>query len=381
MTDASAAAPKADPETLVLRGIPARVTQFRRGMIILLAGVGATGIGAATWLALRPVSFNLVTPEDDRPVESTRPNSDALAGAPAGYDDVPQLGPPLPGDLGRPILNQSRQLGLDGGEPMSNPVDAARQQQEEEARAARKSPIIMQLAGAAGGGSIAGPNPQLAEQPGSSAVDTASSSVDVNPNRLAAPASPYVLSAGSVIAASLITGLNSDLPGLVTAQVTENVYDSVTGRTLLIPQGARLIGRYDNRVTFGQSRALVIWNRLILPDGSSIRLEDAPASDVEGYAGLRGSVDAHGWQLLKGVALSTVLGVGSEFTVGDDESELARAIRESAQQSGTRAGDQLVMRQLDVRPTLRVRPGWPVRVLVHMDMVLRPWPATGGIHD
>src|SRR3546814_376067 len=116
---------------------------------------------------------------------------------------------------------------------------------------------------------------------------------DINPHTLVAPVSPWTLSAGSVIAASLITGLNSDLPGLVTAQVTENTYDSVTGRTLLIPQGSRLIGSYDSVVAFGQRRALVVWQRIILPDGSSIRIDNVPATDTAGYAGLADKVDAH----------------------------------------------------------------------------------------
>jgi type IV secretion system protein VirB10 len=191
---------------------------------------------------------------------------------------------------------------------------------------------------------------------------------------LAPISSPYTLSAGSVIAASLITGLNSDLPGLVTAQVTENAYDSATGRMLLIPQGSRLIGSYDSVVAFGQSRALVIWQRIILPDGSSIRIDNVPATDTAGYAGLADRVDRHTWQLLKGVALSTLLGVGTELTFGSSEGDLVRAIRESAQQGGARAGDQLVTRNLDIQPTLRVRPGWPLRIVVHRDIVLsRPW--------
>jgi type IV secretion system protein VirB10 len=200
---------------------------------------------------------------------------------------------------------------------------------------------------------------------------------DVNPHRLTAAPSPYTLSAGSVIAASLITGLNSDLPGLVTAQVTENAYDSVTGRTLLIPQGSRLIGSYDSVVAFGQSRALVVWQRIILPDGSSIRIDNVPATDTQGYAGLSDRIDRRTWQLLKGVALSTLLGVGTELSFGSTESDLVRAIRESAQQSGARAGDQLVTRNLDIQPTLRVRPGWPLRVVVHKDIVLRSWRTTG----
>src|SRR3546814_10280864 len=157
---------------------------------------------------------------------------------------------------------------------------------------------------------------------------------DINPHTLVAPVSPWTLSAGSVIAASLITGLNSDLPGLVTSQVTENTYDSVTGRTLLIPQGSRLIGSYDSVVAFGQRRALVVWQRIILPDGSSIRIDNVPATDTAGYAGLADKVDAHTWQLLKGVALSTLLGVGTQLSFGSSERDLVRAIRESVQQSG-----------------------------------------------
>ena len=197
---------------------------------------------------------------------------------------------------------------------------------------------------------------------------------DINPHRLVAPTSPYTLTAGSIIAASLITGLNSDLPGLVTAQVTENAYDSATGHILLVPQGARLIGSYDSVVAYGQRRALVVWQRIVLPDGSSIRIDNVPATDMAGYAGLADRVDAHTWQLLKGVALSTLLGVGTELSLGDSESDLVRAIRESAQQGTSRAGDQIVTRNLDVQPTIRVRPGWPLRVVVHKDIVLAPWP-------
>jgi type IV secretion system protein VirB10 len=196
---------------------------------------------------------------------------------------------------------------------------------------------------------------------------------NVNPHVLADPASPWILQAGTVIAASLITGLNSDLPGLVTAQVTENAYDSATGKTLLVPQGSRLIGSYDSVVAFGQTRALVVWQRIVLPDGSSIRLDNGPASDTAGYTGLADKLDLHTWQLLKGVALSTLLGAGSELSFGGGESDLVRAIRESAQESGGRAGDQIVTKNLQVQPTIRVRPGWPVRVVVQKDIVLRPW--------
>ncbi|HZG33820.1 MAG TPA: TrbI/VirB10 family protein [Sphingopyxis sp.] len=406
MTDAvhpPAGAPpaKADPETLVLRGAPGRVTRFRRGAIVAVAAAGSIAIAAAAWLAFKPASFTLVAASDDK-IVSAKPPPDALAGAPLGYGDVPRLGPPLPGDLGRPILDRQREMEMAFGEPAdeaarraAQEAEAERQRFAAEARAARESGVMLQVRGDAAstpGGTVpvaaapeppshlsAATAPDASGQARKAAPDgRATDGADTNPHALAAPASPWILQAGSIIAASLVTGLNSDLPGLVTAQVTENVYDSVTGRSLLIPQGSRLIGRYDSDIAFGQSRALVVWQRIILPDGSSIRIDNMPATDTSGYAGLTDRIDRHGWQLLKGVALSTLLGVGSELSFGSHESDLVRALRESAQQGGARAGDQLVSRSLDIQPTLRVRPGWPLRVVVHSDIILRPWQARGG---
>jgi type IV secretion system protein VirB10 len=399
MTDAAEtpqALPKADPETLVLRGRPRRVVRFRRGALIAIAAASSTAIAGITWIALQPATLRGVAGAEEKDIASQAPD-DALAGAPKSYGEVPKLGPPLPGDLGRPILRRQEQLGAvpppTSVDPALEAAEAERQRIAAEQKAARESGVMLQLAGTranapaepqidAGAGSAA---PQATEraagdierdpngqQRNDALVGRANRDEDVNPHTLAAPVSPWTLHAGSVIAASLITGLNSDLPGLVTAQVTENVHDSVTGRTVLIPQGSRLIGRYDSVVAFGQSRALVVWQRIILPDGASIRIDNVPATDTAGYAGLADRVDRHSWQLLKGVALSTLLGVGTELSF-TGESDLIEAIRESAQQSGGRAGDQLVGRNLDVQPTIRVRPGWPLRVVVHKDIVLRPW--------
>jgi type IV secretion system protein VirB10 len=196
---------------------------------------------------------------------------------------------------------------------------------------------------------------------------------DVNAHDLKGRPSPWTLSAGTIIPASLITGLNSDLPGMVIAQVTENVWDSATGRTILVPQGARLIGKYDSVVAYGQRRALLVWNRIVFPDGSSIGLDNMPAADAAGYAGLEDKVDSHSWRLLKGIALSTLLGVGTQLTLGGGESDLVRAIRESAQQNAANAGNQITSRNLDIQPTIRVRPGWPVRAVIQKDLVLQPW--------
>jgi type IV secretion system protein VirB10 len=198
-----------------------------------------------------------------------------------------------------------------------------------------------------------------------------------NPHGLQKPVSPYQLMAGTVIGASLVSGLNSDLPGFVIAQVTENIYDTASGRHLLVPQGSRLIGKYDNVVAFGQERALVVWQRIILPDGTSIVIDNLPATDTGGYAGLADDVDLHTWKLLKGVALATVLGVGSQLAFGSGsslgDSDLVKALQQSTQSTTNRAGQRLVERQLNVQPTITVRPGWPLRVIVHKDIVLRPY--------
>lgn len=397
--------PKADPDTLLLRGSPGRVVRFRRGAIIAITALGSTAIIGVTWMALTPATFEmLASGEDGAELRSSPP--DALADAPASYSDVPQLGPPLPGDLGRPILDQQRELGLatpdEAVARAAQEAEAERQRIAAEQLAARESGVMMQLASAGGAGAPVSaniadvgfaadaPEPLIGQTPQANPaapdpnrqirkeefVARTDDRPGVSANPLLPVASPYMLSAGSVIAASLLTGLNSDLPGLVTAQVTNHVYDSATGRTLLIPQGSRFIGSYDSVVAFGQDRALIVWQRLVLPDGSSIRLDNLPATDAAGQTGLQDRVDNHGWQLAKGVALSTLLGVGTELSLSD-ESELVRAVRESTQQGTSRAGDRIVERQLDVQPTITVRPGWPLRVIVHQDLVLRPWPGMG----
>jgi type IV secretion system protein VirB10 len=197
----------------------------------------------------------------------------------------------------------------------------------------------------------------------------------VSPDRIEAPAGQDVLQAGAIIAASLLTGIRSDLPGQVTAQVTENAYDSPTGKILLIPQGARLIGQYDAQIAFGQSRALLVWNRLIMPNGRSIVLERQPGADPAGYAGLEDKVDNHWGLLFKAAVLSTLLSVGSEAGTSDNENSLVQAIGQGASQNFSQVGEQVVGRSLNVQPTITIRPGFPVRVIVTHDLVLEPYRA------
>ena len=203
----------------------------------------------------------------------------------------------------------------------------------------------------------------------------ASNQRTVSVERLVAPASPNIVQAGSIIPAALITGIRSDLPGQITAQVTANVYDSPTGRILLIPQGTRLIGEYDSEIAAGQARVLLAWDRLILPDGRSIVLERQPGADAAGYAGLQDRVNQHWGNLLKAAAVSTLLGVGAELGA-DSEDELTRALRRGSQDTINQTGQQIVRRQLNVQPTLTIRPGHLLRVVITRDLVLEPIGAT-----
>ena len=379
-----------DPESAVkLRGDPPRVMRLSRKAIGLASAAACALVGGALIYALQP--------EGRKGAEELYNTdgvavADNLAGAPKDYGQVPKLGPPLPGDLGKPILD-ARQRGdvaalpPAGTGPATNPAAdaaaAARQRAEQEREAARGSRLFFG-GGSAGSaaGSLASPpagDEARAVAPGAAPssdaarrqafLERTSDRRTVSGERLVGLAAPVILQAGSVIPAALITGIRSDLPGLVTAQVTQNVYDSPTGRILLIPQGSRLIGDYDADVAFGQNRVLLAWNRLILPDGRSIVLERQPASDTQGFAGLQDGTDYHWGGVLKAALVSTLLGAGAELGSGDD-GNLARAFRRGTQDSINRAGEQIVSRELNVRPTLTIRPGFPVRVLVTRDLVL-----------
>lgn len=403
----SAAALKLDPETLALRARPMRAIRFRRGLIIGIATLGSVSVMTIAWVALKPRIFERVVHSEELSEPAGKAPSDTLAQLPSSYGSVPQLGPPLPGDLGGPIVAHQREMASEydaessGTGDAQRAADAARAEQDRqvaELKAARESGVLVQMGTSQSSGapvaaanvdpasSEAGEPARIAldrdKDPGAqqrkadfvAARDTGS---DINPHGLARPVSPYTLMAGSVIAASLITGLNSDLPGLVTAQVTQNVYDSASGQILLVPQGARLIGSYDSVVAFGQKRALVVWQRIVLPDGSSLRIDNVPATDAAGYAGLADKVDFHTWALLKGIGLATLLGVGTELTISG-ESDLVQAIRESTQQNVARAGDRITQRNLDIQPTIKIRPGTPVRLVVQKDLILAPWRGRGG---
>jgi type IV secretion system protein VirB10 len=313
---------------------------------------------------------------------------------------VPMLGEPLPGDLGPAIVHAQNH----GNTGAYAPAQPGRIAQPGDAEDAARSSVFFRSSSATkaasattaaaiqpeqvSGNQAFNPMATALTQPTDPTAaqnrqdqkeafltnggDTATR----NPASLQLPRSPYQVMAGTIIPAALVTGINSDLPGQVTANVTEAVYDTATGRFLLIPQGSRLIGRYDSQVAFGQRRVLLVWTRLILPDTSSISLDRLPGIDPAGYAGLEDGVDWHWDRILAGAALSTLLGVGAELAAPDRSSSDGKVIiatRQSAQDTVNQVGQEITKRNVSIQPTLTIRPGFPMRVMVNKDLILRPY--------
>jgi len=386
MTDQSAFdSPTTAARPFRLRSEGPRVTRLSRN--VLIGGTALALIlicGAVLW-ALQGDRLRGSAPQELYTIDRPR-MADGLAGLPRDYAgvprDVPPLGPPLPGDLGRPIVAAQAQSGLSA-------PDAEQQRRAQEMEAARVSRLFApgnRQQQSVGAGSSPSPGSTSVTVPPAdeAAIQNAqdrklafmNAPVDrrtTSPDRLGRPASPYVLQAGTVIPAALVTSLRSDLPGQITAQVTENVYDTPTGGSLLIPQGARLIGVYDSQVSFGQSRLLLVWTRLLLPNGYSIVLERQPGADAAGQAGVEDGVDYHWGSLFKATLLSTILAVGSELGSDQNDSDIVRALRRGTGDTLNQAGQQVVRRNLNIQPTLTIRPGYAVRVIVTRDLVLQPY--------
>jgi len=405
---------KVTPEGLELRARPQPVTRINRKVLIGGAAVLLVLISGIVLVALKPPSLRLGERPELFNVDH-KPITDGLSKLPATYDglrpekkaEAPKLPPAVPqltpasgdGQVDAERVEKARLARMAGQAresqvffrlqvkaqpreavpPITRPDPAPRTTPRvADADATTLSALrAAERARALASGDVALLASDTSEQTRKlSFLKSGTETQIYNPHVLQKPVSPYQLMAGTIIAASLVSGLSSDLPGFVIAQVTENVYDTVSGRHLLVPQGSRLVGKYDNVVAFGQERALVVWQRIILPDGSSVVIDNLPATDTGGYAGLADEVDLHTWKLLKGIALATVLSVGSQLAFGSSDSDLVKALQQSTQSTTNRAGQRLVERNLNVQPTITVRPGWPLRVIVHKDIVLRPYRET-----
>ncbi|GBQ20964.1 conjugal transfer protein TrbI [Gluconacetobacter sacchari DSM 12717] len=378
--------PVAAPPDLRLRADRPRVVRLSRTVIWSLGGIGVIAVAFALGYALE--ASHRPPPGPAGPDNASPPAAAGLDNLPKDYAGVPKLGPALPGDLGRPILHAQQQ----GKSIPTNAIgneDARRAQQEVDAAIGSKlfasiearephdgQPIPTltsaspgQGQGTADTGPQAGNRAFLAGQPDRQTL---------SPDRIMPLASPYMLQAGTVIAGALNTKISSDLPGQIVGHVTQNVYDSPTGRYLLIPQGSTLYGAYNSGISFGQQRTQIIWTRLIFPDGESLVLEKLPGADAIGQSGLSDEIDNHWGQLFKAALVTTLLSVGSEAGTSQSENNLAQAIRSGASNGFSMVGNRLVDRSLDVQPTLTDRPGLPLTVLLSRDLILKPYVTQGG---
>lgn len=415
----SSAASKVSPESLTLRAPPRAVMRLNRRTLILAATGLAVVVAISAMWALQPQHGRRAPANPSELYNVDRvAKADDLDRLPEDYSKLPrrpvpaaeptpappELGPPLPGELGGPVLRAS------GNAPSSadhvaaggvghDTVDIARSPvffrtsstANSDATGASPTPAASTIAP----NSLTGPFNPMSSVPAAVPAQPndpttiqnrqdqkeaflagGSDAATRNAGNVQPAASPYTVTAGTVIPAALVTGINSDLPGQVIATVTQPIYDTATGHYLLIPQGSRLIGRYDSQVAFGQRRVLLVWLRIILPDTSSIALDKLPGIDQAGYAGVEDGVDWHWGRILAGAALATMLGVSSELAVSDQGStngNVVIALRNSAQDTTNQVGQEITRRNLSIQPTLTVRPGFSMDVMVNKDLVLRPY--------
>jgi type IV secretion system protein VirB10 len=403
-------AAKLPPEALEIRGRPRPVARLSRKALVALLGVSATLVLGGTLWALRPPAKKTAGQElystDRRALAEgldALPKDYGAIGASTGTGPgVPRLGPPLPGDLGRPILNamESGRLAPEDVPALGAPskadalaADQARQQAVKSAQDAIGSGLFSASDTRAGttaivGSAVGGDAAALIQTPpqsgsgggvltaapagGSGAASLsrheafaslAGDQTTVSAHSLEPPPSPYAVMAGTTIEAALVTGLDSDLPGQIIASVTKPVFDTVTGRILLIPQGARLLGTYDSQTAMGETRAMVVWTRLILPDSRSIVLDRLPGTDAQGLAGVTDQVDNHWGRVIGGAALSSLLDVGAELAAPQEDistsggGQIVIATRNGVQDTINQVGQELTRRNLDLKPTIKVRPG------------------------
>ncbi|MBK6614131.1 TrbI/VirB10 family protein [Ottowia sp.] len=399
---AASSAGKVAPEAVALRAQPRSVTRLnRRTLAILTGGLSVAVLGATIW-SLQPQRRG--GGQNELYNVDRVSKSEGLDGLPSDYSKlpkVPELGPPLPGDLGPAIVASQQPTYMPPGH---DPADALRKEAEAAAassvffRSGKPGQAAGTIAQAAPGvpgmaSALAGFDP-LAAGPASTAAQPADpatvqnrqeqkeaflkagSTETRNSGHLQMPASPYQVMAGTVIAAALVTGIKSDLPGDVIATVTEPVYDTATGKFLLIPQGSRILGRYNSQVSFGQSRVQMVWNRIILPDTSSLTLDNLVGTDPAGYAGVEDEIDRHWGRIFAGAALTTLLGIGAELAAPENRQDGNRIIiagRDGLQDSVNQVGQEMTRRNMNAQPTLTARPGLPVRIVVAKDLALRPY--------
>ena len=350
---------KTAPEKMALKADPKPITRLSKKAIMGGGCLFVMVMASATLVTFSSSEAN----HEPAPAElyniSHKPIAEVVRAAPSNYGEM------RPSMLGVPEGKSEAELGVVLGSPFRNASErlAVIRQRKTDERSATANYT-----------SRAQPNTSELFFQRSSARAAALSGDQFQPfqgkNAETNLAGTHQLVAGTLIPASLVTGIHSDLPGTAIAQVTQAVYDSATGDHILIPQGARLIGAYESKIDSGQSRVFITWSRIINPDGRSFSLDNLSASDLSGYSGLKDRVDNHTGKLLKAGLLSTMLGVGAELGRPNREDAIAASIRDGIQGTANTAGQKIIERQLLAQPTLTIRPGWSFHIIVTTDLHL-----------
>lgn len=410
MAENKAPPPKMPAEDLLRTPAP-RPTRYKKNLIAGLSLGAVVCIGGALTYGLfsgpHQGSGNASNTQNNTPAQQT---PDVFGDFPTGYAQVTAAGKPAPPPATPKATMQPRQSMQANTGDQSGGADP--DAPETEAQKATKSSIFFSnttdqaaqltavqsttpaapqlmptsITGAAGANSP--PTDSTAADPGQQAeknsfINTNASSqaatTDYTGTPLETPASPYEVQAGSVIPAAMLTVINSDLPGDVTAQVTENVYDSATGNYLLIPQGSRLYGKYDSLISYAQNRVLVVWNRLIFPNGNSIDLGGMVGTDETGQSGVQDQVNRHILGLTAALATATLVSFGPSLALdigqsgGSGSTNIYTNPAQTLGQDTNNIGQEFVSKELNRPNTITIRAGWPLRVMVNKDMILEPY--------
>jgi type IV secretion system protein VirB10 len=408
--------PQGRVEALNGRTVLPTVKRFNRKTVVVLAALGALVTIAALGTALsRKPLVKKATESQAQSAAAVPTLTDAVNTLPGDYrsvartradgsDGIPKLGAPLPGDIGAfaPQAGGGRQGAARQLTPYEQALAEERLEELKRAAKAREGGFgfsggagVVAVAAASEGGaqSVAGSVERGLTSYAQAGLQQSLASRDTDNRQddktsfaerghkgswllregVQTPLSPFTIFAGAVLPGVMITGINSDLPGQIEGQVSQNVYDTVTGKHLLIPQGTKVLGTYDSRITYGQSRVLVVWTRIIRPDGSNIDLEGMPGVDMSGYAGETGKVDRHLLRLLSAVLLGSVIQAGTAAGTSYTNPSFADLARQGAGQGVNEATQQIVRKELNIQPTITIAPGTRFNVFTTKDIILPPY--------
>lgn len=389
------------PEVLPLRAKPPSATiAFNKRTVI----GGVIGLASLAGFAILD-GFSSNSNNQTKPQADNRPAQvgEAVRNLPSDYSALPKpkqkLGPPLRGELGPTELAFKQQTTLSDEEKFQAELKLQRIKQAIAARNADISfpgmkldqhPSNMMMGGSRDGlsdTSLAAlgnlPAQSSNQRDNDNRQDDKDSFLTQNRDEatlvkgsLRSPLSKYQLMAGALLPGVMLTGINSDLPGQILGQISQGVYDSKTGAYLLLPQGTKVIGEYDSRITYGQDRVLIVWTRLLLPNGKSISLEGMPGVDLSGYAGLHEKVNNHYFRLITGVVLGSILGAGAQVAQGSNHTvdpSFGQLAVEGVAQNINEAGQQITRKNLNIQPTLEISPGQRFNIFVTKDLILEPY--------